>query len=133
MTDRPYTDEDLRAEAARQLNNATEDPDFGGIAEQMEGHKIPSRGDFQWDQLSEDDFDTAKRKIDDLLSDAVDVSAWAVSLGADGLKPIDGSLNIKDSHGDDRVRLHLAFAPDMDEDTRKAVIDRIADAIRYHS
>ena len=70
MTDQPYTAADLLAEAARQHTTATEDPDFSGIGEQMEGHKIPSRDDFQWDQLDEDDYDKAMRAIDDLLGNA---------------------------------------------------------------
>ncbi|MDX3230549.1 hypothetical protein [Streptomyces sp. ME19-01-6] len=143
MTDHPYTNDDLRAEAARQHKTLTEDPDFMGIGEQMEDGIVPSTREAgaprSWDsvlRLNADDYDEfekAQRKIHDLIDGAADVSEWAINLGADGLQPISGNLNIKDSHGDDRVRLHLAFAPDMDQDTRKAVIERIADAIRYHS
>ncbi|MFF6847064.1 hypothetical protein [Streptomyces antimycoticus] len=154
MTDRPYTDADLRAEAARQHKTLTEDPDFMGVGEAMEDAEVeslvpehtardidgqPNDADgVTWGQLlpyNHDDgnaYNVAQRKIHDLINSAADVSEWAVGLGADGLKPIDGSLNIKDSHGDYRVRLHLAFAPDMDEETRKEIVDRIADAIRYH-
>jgi hypothetical protein len=87
MTSAPYTKADLRAEAARQHATLTQDPDFLGIGEQMEGHKIPSRGDFQWDQLSDDDYDAARAAVDDLLTNAADVSEWAVQLGAAGLTP----------------------------------------------
>lgn len=128
MSDRPYTDDDLRAEAARQLKNAGEDPDFGGIGEQMEGHKIPSRDDVQWDQLGEDDFDTAKRDIDDLLGKAADVSEWAIQLGADGLEPSPNALTVD---GDDTplVRMHLAFHPDMDEHARASFTAALGRAI----
>ena len=127
MTDRPYTDGDLRAEAARQHKNATEDPEFSGIGEQMEGHKIPSRGDFQWDQLGDHDFDTAMRAIDDLLSDAADVSEWAINLGADQLEPHAHALDL----GDRRVRVHFAFAPDMSDDDRNDLISQFAAFMTY--
>ncbi|MDX2628616.1 hypothetical protein QBA57_28750 [Streptomyces scabiei] len=42
MTDLPYTDDDLRAEAARQHVALTEDPDFMGVGEQMQGSEIES-------------------------------------------------------------------------------------------
>ena len=42
MTDRPYTDDDLRAEAARQHAALTEDPDFMGVGEQMQDQEIES-------------------------------------------------------------------------------------------
>ncbi|MFI1734017.1 hypothetical protein ACH40E_33355 [Streptomyces acidicola] len=121
MTDRPYTDDDLRAEAARQHKNATEDPDFSGIGEQMEGHKIPSRGDFQWDQLGDHDFETAQRAIDDLLTSAADVSEWAINLGVDGLEPTGHTIQLGEDSGDGdrpRVRLHFAFHPDMPDADR---------------
>ena len=121
MTDQPYTDDDLRAEAARQLRTATEDPDFSGISEQMEGHKIRSRGDFQWDQLGDSDFDRAQRAIDDLLGDAADVSEWAVNLGADGLEPEDHSITIK-GDGQPVVRVHFAFASRLSDDAREAFV-----------
>lgn len=44
MTQQPYTDADLRAEAARQLGALTEDPEFMGVGEQMNGADISSRG-----------------------------------------------------------------------------------------
>src|SRR5690606_29448038 len=36
LTDRPYTDDDLRTEAARQHALSVEDPDFMSVAERME-------------------------------------------------------------------------------------------------
>lgn len=125
MTERPYTDDDLRAEAASQHRAATEDPDFSGIGEQMEGSKIPSRGDVQWDQLGEDDFDAAQRAIDDLLGKAADVSEWAVDIGADGLEPLDSVLSMQTSTGP-LVRIHFAVRPDMPEDMRRALVEGLA-------
>ncbi|MFD9444994.1 hypothetical protein [Streptomyces sp. NPDC060001] len=129
MTDQPYTTADLLAEAARQHKAATEDPDFSGISEQMEGHNIPSRGDFQWDQLDEDDFDKAQRAIDDLIGKAADISRWAVGLGEDGLEPGDGHVDIGWSNGPLQARLHIAFTTDVPHDERAQLLADISDAI----
>jgi hypothetical protein len=123
-TDRPYTDEDLRHEAARQLALSGEDPDFMGIAERMEGSKIPSRDDVQWDQLGDNDFDTAQRAVDDLLTSSADLSEWAVNLGADGLEPSSNIVELK--AGDTPIiRVHAAFHPDMDADARNEFTVRL--------
>ena len=145
MTDRPYTDDDLRAEAASQHKLLTEDPDFMGIGEQMQGTQIPSltTDDDEiseggtWDELPSADFDAAQRAIDDLLTNAADTSAWAVDLGADGLEPdpravtVDRddrshfTLHIAGHRLDDvrpLVRAHFAFAPDAD---RFAIFTRL--------
>jgi hypothetical protein len=128
VTDRPYTNEDLRSEAARQHATLTEDPDYMGVGEQMQGQEIesllpPDEADGaegpHWDDLlDEDQFDEAQRKIHDLINGAADVSQWAVNLGADGLEPSAHVLNLD---GDDKpiVRLHMAFHPDMDERDRQ--------------
>lgn len=127
MTDRPYTDADLRDEAARQHKAATEDPDFSGIGEQMEGHKINSRGGFQWDQLDDLDFEKAMRSIDGLLSSAADVSEWAVNLGADGLEPDEHRFTLK---ADERpiIRVHFGFAPELGDDARNAFVGGLGTA-----
>ncbi|MEU9198874.1 hypothetical protein [Streptomyces sp. NPDC048332] len=132
MSDQPYTNDDLIAEAARQHATLTEDPDFMGVGEAMEGAGIESQGPeedeegfvdpaaqaWQWDELlDEDEFSAAQRKIHDLINGAADVSAWAVQLGADGLQPEDHTLSVD---ADDRplVRLHMAFAPELDDAAR---------------
>lgn len=140
MTERPYTTDDLHAEAARQHKAATEDPDFSGISEQMEGSFIdstvidpdPQTGTEPvtgktWDQLDDDDFDKAQRAIDDLLSKAVDVSAWAVDLGADGLEPEDHqfTLNVGPTP---IIRGHFGFAPGLGEDARIAFVQSLGEA-----
>jgi hypothetical protein len=142
MTDRPYTDEDLRAEAAKQYATSTEDPDFMGISERMEGSFIestivapdPKTGTEPvtgrtWDELDEDSYDSAQRAIDDLIGNAADVSAWAISLGADGLEPSDEhAITI---NGDDRpiARIHFAFEPGMDDEMRTALVEGIGQAL----
>lgn len=122
----PYTDDDLRHEAARQHKTATEDPDYCCVREQMEDWTpIPSRPGDYWDELGEGDFDTAQRAIHDLIEGAADTSAWAVNLGADGLEASDSAVTLD---GDDKplVRIHFAFSPDMDEATRVAFAARLA-------
>jgi hypothetical protein len=119
--DRPYTDADLRTEAARQHKTLTEDPDFMGIGEQM-GDTAP------WDSLGDDDFETAQRAVDDLLGKAADVSKWAVNLGADGLEPSPDQITVS---GDDRpiARIHVAVTPDMPTEVRAALIEGLGSAL----
>ena len=132
MTDRPYTDEDLRTEAARQHALSVEDPDFMSVAERMEYTFIdstivdpdpetgtePITGD-AWDHLPREDFDEAQRKIHDLIRGAADTSEWAINLGADGLEPDGHTLQLgsKEAGDDDSeqpfVRMHFAFHPDV--------------------
>ncbi|MFF0055610.1 hypothetical protein ACFYRI_14595 [Streptomyces microflavus] len=133
MPEKPYTDEDLRAEAARQLADA-ELPELETVGEQMRNADIASRShwnrDAWWHSLSDTDRETAQTAIHGLIEGAADVSEWAVNLGADGLEPVGLNLNINDSSGEHRVRLHFAFAPDMDKAIRQEVMDLVADAIR---
>ncbi|WP_329291923.1 hypothetical protein [Streptomyces pseudovenezuelae] len=127
MSDQPYTDGDLRYEAARQLRSAGEDPDFMGIGEQMDRAPIDStfydaNGERHeqgrvWDQLDTADFNAAQSSIADLINGAADVSDWAVDLGADGLEPDEHKITLK---VDERpiVRVHFAFAPELSETSR---------------
>ena len=131
MTDRPYTDDDLRAEAARQLAMSTEDPEFMGIAERMEGSKIESADDVKWDQHFDDDFDNAQRSIDELINGAADVSEWAIALGADGLEPYDGQLTL-DGDSKPFARIHFAFDPDMPKEIRMALVQGVGTEIARH-
>lgn len=129
MTDRPYTDDDLVAEAARQHKTATDDLDFPGISEQMEGHKIPSRGEFQWDQLSDTNFDAAQRSIGDLLTSAADTSRWAIDLGADQLQPGAHAIDLGWSDGPLMGRIHIAWAVDVPDVMRERVVASIRSVI----
>lgn len=138
MTELPYTDEDLRAEAARQLFGAQQDPDFMGIGEQMEGAFIDSTVVYPdpetgtepvagrtWDQLGDDSWDTAQCGIDKLINGAVDLSDWAVNLGADDLEADEQRLDVG---REPRVRIHFAFAPDMSAQDRRDFVAEIAAA-----
>jgi len=144
MTDRPYTDDDLRAEAARQHAGLTEDPDFMGVGEAMDGTPIPSTVvDLEpetgeplemsraWSQLGDHDFDEAQRKIHDLINGAADVSEWAVNLGADGLEPLPEQLSAQTDNGP-WFRLHFAVRPDMPDDMRRALVEGIGSEIAKH-
>ena len=134
MTDRPYTDADLRAEAAHQHSILTTEVDFMGIGEAMDGSEIDSTGT-TWDQLGDGEFDTAQRAIDDLLGKAADVSEWAINLGADGLEP-DGhtfQLGAQGPSDDDPdmpfVRLHFAFNPAATDEERDRFVMQLTKVI----
>lgn len=141
MTERPYTDDDLRAEAARQHYTATTDPDFVGISEQMDGSRIESTvtdpeapvttlaGGRTWDMLSPDDYGRAHRAIDDLLGKAADTSTWAIDLGADRLEPSDEHVITIDGGGRPIARIHFAFEPGMPDETRAEFVEGIGAAI----
>lgn len=141
MNDRPYTDEDLRAEAARQHYIATEDPDFMGIGEQMDdryvryevvdpehGDLMPPAGTPRWDELDEGQFEEAQRQIHDLITGAADVSSWAVDLGADGLEPSERSITLGGTE-QPTARIHFAFGPGMPDELRTALVEGLAEAI----
>lgn len=141
MTDRPYTDDDLRAEAARQHATLTEDPDFTGVGEQMDGSHVESTitdedPDFQpegntWDALAPHDFEAAQRDIHSLINSAADVSEWAVNLGADGLEPLPEQLSAQTDNGP-WFRLHFAVRPDMPDHMRRALVEGVALEIAKH-
>lgn len=136
--DRPYTDDDLRMEAARQLHTASCDHDFMGISEQMHGSPIEStcfdatgerhEPGSTWDQLDREQFVQVQRAVDDLLTNAADVSEWAINLGADGLEAEEHSITV---NGDGRpiARIHFAFEPGMPDETRTALVEGIGEAI----
>jgi hypothetical protein len=141
VIERPYTDEDLRHEAARQHFIATTDPDFMGIGEQMQGTPIPSTVvDLEpeihepiemaraWSHLAPDDFEAAQDSVDRLLGDAVDVSRWAIDLGADGLMPDEQHIDILGG-GRTVVRILFASDPDMPNELRQKLIQAINDAV----
>ncbi|MBX9425473.1 hypothetical protein [Streptomyces lateritius] len=141
MTERPYTDDDLRAEAARQLAQSAWDPDLVSVGEQMadaeiESYLPPAEADgaegWHWDEaLDDDQFEEAQRTIHALIEGAADVSEWAVNLGADGLEPYDGQLTL---NGDDKpfARIHFAFDQDMPEEMRMALVQGVGNEIARH-
>ncbi|WP_411095930.1 hypothetical protein [Streptomyces sp. 020-2-3H-GM] len=137
MPEKPYTDEDLRAEAASCLQALSCPPTPDDIRRSLpetyiDSHRTENSGrEATWgDVLANEGLGVAVGEIHSLVEGAADVSKWAVNLGADGLEPVGLNLNITNSAGEDRVRLHFAFASDMDKATRNEVIDLVADAIR---
>ncbi|WP_051338600.1 hypothetical protein [Streptomyces flavidovirens] len=133
----PYTEDDLRAEAARQHATLAEDPDFMGVGEQMNGTEIASHlppaeaegaEGWHWDEaLDEDQFHAAQQKIHDLINGAADVSAWAVNLGADGLEPDEHTFGF--AAGDKPIiRVHFAFAPELSDEARDAFVTGLGEA-----
>jgi len=145
VTDRPYTDDDLRTEAARQHYVATIDPDFMGIGEQMDGRFISSSVDDPdpeqgtepvtgrtWDSLNPEEFGKAQRAIDELLGKAADVSTWAIDLGADDLEPSDEHVITIQGNGRPIARIHFAYEPGMPDDMRTSLVEGIGAAIAQH-
>jgi len=143
--DRPYTDEDLRAEATRQHAALVTDPDFMGIGEQMgdtevdslapryepqdiDGQPNDADGPTWSDVCNRQQFTEAQHAIDDLLTNAADTSRWAIDLGADGLEPSDGHALTLMSDGEAFARILLAFAPDVPDEDRDGLAFGIAEA-----
>ncbi|MEU5662030.1 hypothetical protein [Streptomyces longwoodensis] len=111
MSTTSYTDDDLRAEAARQRGTLTQDPDFMGVGEQMEGN-------LRWAELNQEQFRQAQQTIYDLINNAPDLSQWAVALGADGLEPFE---TLKGPG----VRILIAVRPDVPQELRGVLVDSI--------
>jgi hypothetical protein len=138
--ERPYTDADLRAEAARQHAKFTAEPDEGIVGEVMEDGYVPSVETDEdgsartWAELLEPDGDetpeyaAAQQAVCDLIRDAADVSMWAVTLGADGLEADERVLTIA-ADGKPFARVHLAFAADYPDEGRDGLIYGIAEAM----
>ncbi|MER5984292.1 hypothetical protein [Streptomyces sp. NPDC001787] len=112
MSTAPYTDDDLRAEAARQRGTLTQDPDIMGVGEQMEGN-------LRWAELNQEQFRQAQQKIYDLINNAPDLSQWSVVLGADGLEPLSKTLN------GPGVRILIAVRPDVPQELRGTLVESI--------
>lgn len=125
--DLPYTDDDLRAEAARQHASLTEDPEFMCVGERMEDQEVTPGGNVTWGDFCETTYAAAQRRIADLISHAADVSAWAVKLGADGLEPDEHQIGF--NAGDKPiVRIHFAFAPDLSDEAREGLVVGLGEA-----
>ncbi|MGW4028210.1 hypothetical protein ACWEFL_02640 [Streptomyces sp. NPDC004838] len=142
MPDTPYTEDDLRAEAARQHRDLTRDHDAMGVGEQMDGESIPSTViDLEpetgeplelcraWSHLTDDDFDAAQRSIHGLITGAADTSAWAIALGATGLAPGPSLAYQSTTAGTYDVAVHVATGPHLRDAARDELLAELADAI----
>ncbi|MER7047756.1 hypothetical protein [Streptomyces jumonjinensis] len=127
----PYTDADLRAEAARQHAELAKDPYFMEVGEMMQSapvaHTVDTSTPVSWRDLlrgtgGDRQYSEAQGCIHDLICTAADTSAWAIALGIDGLEPEEHTLTVGYDPGNGvdtpRVRLHFAFHPDLDHDAR---------------
>lgn len=132
MSDLPYTDEDLRVEAARQLKYVLDSIDTDGLLE-ASTHQLNDGS--TWESMEEAEWDAALRSVDSLVDGAADTSEWAISLGADGLEPDGHTIQLGAIHGTDgdpAVRLHFAFHPDMGAADRDQFIVRLTQVISDH-
>jgi len=127
MTDQPYTEADLRAEAARQHYALTDDAEYGCVGESMQDRGIGDTSE-TWTGLPRPDYEAAKGAIHDLIIHAADLSEWAVGLGADGLEPAEHPVNLR-HQGRPVVRAHLAFPPHLTETERDDIAEAIAEGI----
>ncbi|MGW1496596.1 hypothetical protein [Streptomyces sp. NPDC002402] len=138
MAEPPYTPADLRTEAARQHFELTRDPDHMGVGESMGTEAVPSTNrTHTWEQLLPYDADdgnaysTATDAVYDLISGSVNLSAWAVEMGGDGLEPSETAFSI--SSGEQPIgRIHLAFGPGMSHEMRSDLIASISRAVDAH-
>ncbi|MGW3192175.1 hypothetical protein ACWDBT_30530 [Streptomyces ardesiacus] len=135
MTDRPYTDDDLRAEAARQHASLTAQTDSREVLSRMLDARVQSTatddGDdgLTWDEaLNCGEFDEPANAVTGLIRGAVDVSEWAVKLGADNLQP-STEHEITLNAGRPIARIHFAFEPGMAAEMRTDLVEGIGDAI----
>jgi hypothetical protein len=128
MTDRPYTDDDLIAEAARQHHELTEDPDFMGVGEQMQGQEVTPDGGVNWNDFRDETFDAAQRSIHDLITGAADVSEWAVKLGAAELTPHE-PLAVRSTTGGWEVAVQVATNPGLTDNARVELLNAIRAAV----
>lgn len=131
MTDRPYTDEDLHAEAARQHDQILDEAlEFAGVGESMQDAYVGStlQGDegSTWSEAVEGEaFGEAQEKIHALIRGAADVSEWAVNLGAAGLtRTVSMGWYVSGSGWD--LAVQIAHLPEIKPEVR----DEIESAVR---
>ncbi|MEU1155742.1 hypothetical protein ABZ369_22375 [Streptomyces sp. NPDC005918] len=134
MTETPYTDDDLRTEAARQHRlSLTQFNPRDVLLRMLDAPVESTRSDddaLTWDEaLDCDQFDEPKTAITGLIQGAADTSEWAIALGADGLVPsTDHALGV-DFDGRPAARVLFAYAPDVPEEVRIALRQAIGEAI----
>jgi len=135
MPEQPYTEDDLRAEAARQHDELTVDTELEDVGERMVNAPIASRSHWSsqawWHSLSEADQATAQEQVHSLITGAADVSEWAVYLGADGVEPA-GLFWLGDP-GARRAAVMFAFATDMSDDDRQDFVRQLTSALAVGS
>lgn len=123
MTDRPYTDDDLRDAAALMHYALTTEPNPADADTVLSAH--PAWANVE---VGSDEEGQLRESVVELVSGAADVSEWAINLGTDGLQP---STEYEITLNTDRpvARIHFAFAPTMPKGMRAALVQGLGDAI----
>jgi hypothetical protein len=119
VTDRPYTDDDLRAVAALLLAGAARDTDdmVRPVVERKWGK-----------QATPDVIDEACDELVSLLDSAVDTSRWAVDIGARYLKQ---TTVLAWGHGEAwDLALQIAHRPGISGDLHNAIVGAARGAIQ---
>lgn len=124
MTEKPYTKDDLLAEAARQHYGLTITPNPIEVGQSLAEY-APWAVSLDADS---DAFDDVREEVRELISAAADLSRWAVKLGADRMVPDEQTLQID---GDDKpiVRVHFAFDPAMPQEARDSFVFLISQSV----
>ncbi|GAP46929.1 hypothetical protein [Streptomyces azureus] len=121
MTDLTYTDDDLRALAAKLQAQAALD---------AEG-RIRSAVEHRWaGKASDEQIDEACDELVSLLDSAVDMSAWSVNLGARYLKT---TTELAWGRGGDAwdLAVQIAHRPGLSTELREALTGAIRGAVNH--
>jgi hypothetical protein len=119
MTHLPYTDDDLRAEAARLHARAARDAD----------DRIRPAVERKWGaQAAPEAIDEACDELVSLLDGAADVSRWAVDLGASVLTR---TTELAWGHGDNwHLAVQVAHRRGVGEELHQALVEAVRGAVR---
>ncbi|MFD5566595.1 hypothetical protein [Streptomyces cadmiisoli] len=134
MFNLPYTNDDLRREAARQYAEIVSKPDLLEVGDEMRTRPIASTAGGKpekattWTQLSGDEFHDARNEVQELLDDAADVSRWAVDLGACGLR---FTSELAWGRGGDAwdLAVQIAHRPGLSNELREAITAAVRGAV----
>ena len=131
MSNLPYTDDDLRTEAARQYAEILRAPDLLEVGGEMYGQPIPSTagGDLvRWRELGSEDWRDARNEVRELLTSVADVSRWAVDLGANHLTR---TTELTWGHPTNwTLAVQVAHRRGLNDDLRRELVDAIRNAVR---
>ncbi|WP_327671876.1 MULTISPECIES: hypothetical protein [unclassified Streptomyces] len=136
MTERPYTDDDLRDQAAGLIQCISSPPTLDDVKQWLTDAWIPSirtedsGPEATWGGiLDAGEVRTAADHINSLIEGAADTSTWGVHLGADNLVPSTEHQLTLD--GDDKpfARILFAFEPDMSDEMKNSLVTSLAQAI----
>lgn len=135
MTPPLYTEQDIRSEAAHCLLALSSLPTVPDILRWLPGAYVDSyreddgSGHTWGDVLDNDGLAAVARQIHDLIAATMPLPFWAVNLHADGLQPSDEHVITLNGDSKPIARIHFAFAPDINDDTRTALVQGIGQAI----